>query len=166
MKTQRWELRCLAFFLWVAEANAFSAYKYSANEDKNLTYNPYRKIALHSLIEHIDVLNHGFQATPPVTRSAYQMVRHTPVSLGKNGSNNYIRVKCSLCKHRTSHRYSCNDIAVCTGCMDIHIYENSLAKLLVKLFSLYHNFNLKHTSFISYSSILSMNIFSFGLLVN
>jgi hypothetical protein len=33
MKTYRWEIRCLSFFLAVAEANAFSAHSYVEKED-------------------------------------------------------------------------------------------------------------------------------------
>lgn len=127
MKTQRWELRCLAFFLGIAEANAFSAYKYFANDGKTLTHTPFRKRLVRSLLEHLDVLNHGHQATPRVTRSAHRMIRHTVASLGKNAANNYIRVQCSLCSRRTSNRCSCSDVPVCTDCMDIHIHEYFLA---------------------------------------
>lgn len=42
MKSYRWEVRCLAFFLAIPEANAFSAYMLSALDGSKRLHNAFR----------------------------------------------------------------------------------------------------------------------------
>ncbi|KAL0140909.1 hypothetical protein V8B55DRAFT_1333233, partial [Mucor lusitanicus] len=70
MCTQSWELRCLSFFLGVAEANAFSAFKLFHPEGSNVVHTEFRWRLAESLKAYISELRTLPAYVPPTTRSS------------------------------------------------------------------------------------------------
>lgn len=52
MASYRWEVRCLAFFLAVAEANAFPAYKCFAHDGSEIMHSKFRWSLWQSLLQY------------------------------------------------------------------------------------------------------------------
>lgn len=69
MKTFRWEMRCLSFFLAVAEANAFSAYVKYAHDGSKTMHEDFRCRLAQSLISHVEQMRMGTEASIHVFES-------------------------------------------------------------------------------------------------
>lgn len=104
MKTYRWEIRCLSFFFAVAEANAFSAYKYVEIEDR-MNHFEFRWRLAESLLDHARVMSEGLgEREPYQLRQANVSVAYKIVSLGKLPSGDYYRrLRCMYWHKRTQN---------------------------------------------------------------
>jgi hypothetical protein len=99
MRTYRWELRCLSFFLGVTEANTFSAYKYFNPGGKQVNHGEFRWRLAQSLEFYIKELQEGPTMELRRTRSHLDRPNgHRLVTMGKNGQGNYIRRQCKECR--------------------------------------------------------------------
>ncbi|ORZ18434.1 hypothetical protein BCR42DRAFT_390558 [Absidia repens] len=107
MRSQRWELRCLASFLGVAEADAFSAFKYFTPEGEDVLHTTFRWRLAESLKRHIAELREGRRVDPMATRSSSTSeTNHSLVPIGKTKSNKPIARQCTICKKKTQRRCS------------------------------------------------------------
>ncbi|SAM00611.1 hypothetical protein [Absidia glauca] len=130
MRTYRWELRCLSFFLGVAEANAFSAFKYfrvvvirlsMANLGGGVV-SRYNERLTESMKKHIMELREGPEMEQRTTRSRLGRPNgHRLVTMGKNGQGDYIRRQCKECGAKTQTRFSCNEVTLCKSCFGCHV---------------------------------------------
>jgi Transposase IS4 len=129
MKTYRWEVRCLSFFLDVAEANAFSAYQYFKRDEEEVPMHfEFRWRLAQSMLEHIEQLRmDDVQNSEPPERvlrpRGYNEV-HRIISFGKNQQGKYIRRHCAQCHIRTQTTCLChNGKGLCKDCYAKHILD-------------------------------------------
>ncbi|CEP19333.1 hypothetical protein [Parasitella parasitica] len=107
MKSYNWEIRCLAFFLAVAEANAFSTYKYVEGEGAPHHFE-FRWRLARSLLEHAELMRDGSLFDSPHFGSRTSTGRHEITSLGKLPSGDYRRLRCIICHKRTQNFCLCS----------------------------------------------------------
>lgn len=132
MKSYRWEVRCLAFFLAVVEANGFSAYKRYAYDGKETSHATYRWRLAQSFLQHAKHLE-GDRALSvgnrPVLKSSMVVAGHKRISLGCNEKGNPKRRKCRAdgCGKKCSLRCKCDpDMVFCQDHLDDHISNNRI----------------------------------------
>lgn len=126
MKSFRWEIRCLAFFFAVAEANAFSAYKAYAYDGKETLHTKFRWRLAQSLLSKAESMrspaDDSLSSCPP-SRQQRNVLAHGRVSLGLQKSG-YVRKRhCRFenCKKKSSQRCVCDTNNVfCKEHMDAH----------------------------------------------
>lgn len=129
MKTFRWEMRCLSFFLAVAEANAFSAYVKYAHDGSKTMHEDFRCRLAQSLISHVEQMRMGTEASIHVLRARVGHV-HRRMSLGKPPGGGFRRRRCKVCGNKTPLVCSCNpDGVFCNRHM-----ENMLLRAISKLY--------------------------------
>ncbi|KAG2194116.1 hypothetical protein INT47_003059 [Mucor saturninus] len=89
MRTYRWELRCLSFFLGVTEANAFSAFKFFSVGGNDVGHTEFRWRLAESLKCHIKDLqeNAGYAQIRTISRDP-RTNGHSLVSMGTNSQGN------------------------------------------------------------------------------
>lgn len=105
MKTCRWEIRSLSFFLAVAEANAFSAYSFFRRDDEEVPMHfEFRWRLAQSMLEHVESLKQG-EGQPPerILRPRGRWEGHKFMPLGKSSQGKYLRRRCVGCHVRTQH---------------------------------------------------------------
>lgn len=122
MRTQSWEVRCFSFFLGIAEANSFSAFKYFTPDGEDVLHNNFRWRLAESLKTYISELRDESPVDTPATRSSTRVCTHSLVALGKTKSNKPIARQCTLCKKKTQTRCSCGHSALCKRCIGKHVY--------------------------------------------
>ncbi|KAI8327754.1 hypothetical protein BC941DRAFT_249559 [Chlamydoabsidia padenii] len=125
LKTQRWELRCLAFFLGIVEANAFSAFKHFRDEGEDVLHTTFRWRLVEGLKVHINGIKGGNTGNTMGTRGqVHRADYHKLVPLGKHSlSGDYIRRVCIKCKVRTQHKCICAGDALCQKCHPKHVLD-------------------------------------------
>lgn len=130
MKSDHSMIRCFAFFLGVAEANAFSAYVSFAEKGKGMKHGAFRWRLCVSLLAQLGQGEEGLSGSrrqPMVTRSMVpgsQNVPHHPVSIGEKR-----RRLCKKCKSRTSYRCKCDEnLTLCLVCCAVHIEEKIIER--------------------------------------
>ena len=124
MKTYRWEVRCLAFFFAVAEANAYSAYKVYAHDGKETLHTNFRWRLAQSLLSKVEAM----RAVPEEPRELPRRTRrtripHKRVSLGNARSGYARKRRCHFehCSKKSTQRCVCGtDNVFCKEHMDVH----------------------------------------------
>lgn len=116
-------VRCLAFFLAVAEANAFSAYSGYSEEGADMDHFEFRWRLAQSLMTYAVTRRAAVAALEaPSLRPRGALQEHRFVSLGNLSYGNYIRRHCISCYKETHHRCGCDVHKVyCRGCIAAHI---------------------------------------------
>ncbi|CAO3588748.1 unnamed protein product [Absidia cylindrospora] len=124
MKSYRWEVRTLAFFLGIAEANAFSAFKRFHHRGHSMTHGVFKDRLAQEILEEVHGSKDNYEQTAgsqPRTRASQY---HMSVSLGNLDSGKPRRVVCTFCRKRTMHRCSCDrHTPLCQTCQKIHSQE-------------------------------------------
>ncbi|ORZ18086.1 hypothetical protein BCR42DRAFT_436833 [Absidia repens] len=113
MKSYRWEIQTLAFFLGIAEVNAFSAYKKCHRHGASIKHNASK----YKLAEgRLKFVTDQRKAERQMQQSS-AMNFHKSVKLGKLASGNNIRRKCSTCSTKTEFASICTtDIPLRVEC--------------------------------------------------
>jgi hypothetical protein len=124
MKSYRWEIRTLAFFLGIAEANAFSAYKKFHHRGASIKHNAFKCKLADGILKFVKDQGEADRQMQQSRRRTRAMNYHKTVNLGKLKSGNDIRRKCSTCKTKTMLRCSCTtNTPLCQPCWQIHLQE-------------------------------------------
>lgn len=113
MKSCRWEVRCLAFFLAVAEADIFSAYKHDAHDGHDTMHATFRWRLAQSLLRHAKHIeeDRANLENQRILRSSTAVAGHKRVSLGGgNAKGNPKRRRCRAdgCGKKCSLRCKCD----------------------------------------------------------
>jgi hypothetical protein len=125
MKTYRWEIRCLSFFLAIAEANAFSAYSYVEKED-GMRHFEFRWRLGQSLLDYAKGMNIDSEPEAPILRPRNSAPNHRIISLGKLPTGDYRRLRCKVCHKRTQNSCLCSPTrGICKDCYSAHLNESS-----------------------------------------
>ncbi|ORZ06179.1 hypothetical protein BCR42DRAFT_443269 [Absidia repens] len=122
MKSYRWEVRTLAFFLGIAESHAFSAYKVFHQHGASMKHNSFKSKLADSILAFVDdqeSLQEQMSASRMKTRG---MDYHRSVPLGKTEAGKDIRRICRDCKKvKTMLRCSCDPLSpLCHDCWQPH----------------------------------------------
>lgn len=119
IRTERWEMRCLAFFLACAESNAYSSYSEYAYNGKETGHFEFRWKLAQEIVEFYTQTIEEIECRQ--TRSGSKPTIHKLESFGKNVNGKYIRRRCEICHRRAQTRCKCTVTkAICRACFYSH----------------------------------------------
>lgn len=125
MKSYRWEIRTLAFFLGIAEVNAFSAYKKFHRNGASIKHNAFKYKLAQGILNFVADQGEMDRQMKDSRRMTRARNCHKSVKLGKLASGYDIRRKCSTCPTKTTFACTCTtNIPVCQNCWQIHFEES------------------------------------------
>ncbi|CDH55609.1 predicted protein [Lichtheimia corymbifera JMRC:FSU:9682] len=121
IRTNTWQHRSFAFFLAVAEANAFLAWRTFGPENlRGITHFKFRERLASELV-------HAYEYNGTENTSSASAGYHSLVVIGKkvgsNGKKYSMQKQCQHCKRRTTKMCVCNQLGVCTACIPTHFRE-------------------------------------------
>jgi hypothetical protein len=125
MKSFRWEVRTLAFFMGIAEANAFSAFQRYNQRGASLHHSEFKSELADGILQYVADQEGREQQQKADRMRTRGMDIHISTSLGLTGGGLRKRRVCNGgCGNRTINRCSCTlDIALCRDCQQKHVQE-------------------------------------------